>query len=203
MATITVRNTGGSSISMQVDTVAWRQENGQDLLEPARGLVINPPIFSLGAGESQVVRIALRGAPARDRETMYRLLVAELPPPAEERKAILGPLVLLRMSIPVVVAPLSGEAKAAAVWSAVAAAGAKVKVTVANTGSGHLKLSDLEVRAASDGRVLQKEALTYVLPGATHAWEVPWPAEAAQRALRITATTNAGPLDIQIPIETP
>lgn len=203
VATLTVRNTGGSPISMQVDTVKWRQQDAEDVLDPSRELIVNPPIFSLGAGEAQIIRVALRAAPARDRETMYRMLVAELPPPAEERKSIVGPLVLLRMSIPVVVAPLTVAAAPAPVWRAQRVAGGKVTLTVTNEGSGHLKLSDLEVRAAGDERVLQKASLTYVLPGAARSWDVPWPSDAAQRALRLNATTNAGPLDIQTPIETP
>jgi len=203
MATLTVRNTGQTPISLQVDTVTWRQEASGDVLEPSRELIVNPPIFSLGAGESQIIRVALRAAPARDRERMYRLFVAELPPPAEERKAIIGSIVLLRMSIPVVVAPLSGEARPLGAWRARQAPPDKVRITVANEGSGHLKLTDLEMRAVGDKRVLRKAPLTYVLPGASHTWEVPWPSAAVPRALRVVATTNAGPLDTQIPVETP
>ena len=61
---LTLRNTGAAPLQVQVRVFDWRQENGEDILEPSTGLVVSPPF--------------LRGLPAAGR--WYVSCSAEAPP---------------------------------------------------------------------------------------------------------------------------
>ena len=81
MDAITVRNDGTEPVSMQLEVLNWSQEAGKDVLTPSRELLANPPIFTVPAGGSQLVRVGLRRAPDGQRELTYRICLQELPPP--------------------------------------------------------------------------------------------------------------------------
>jgi fimbrial chaperone protein len=46
-----------------VQLFAWSQDAGQDILQPTTDLLVSPPVFTVQPGQSQLLRIALRGAP--------------------------------------------------------------------------------------------------------------------------------------------
>ena len=81
MGSLTVRNDGTEPASLQMEMLNWSQAEGQDVLMPTRELLANPPIFTVPAGGSQLVRVGLRRAPDGQRELTYRLVLQELPPP--------------------------------------------------------------------------------------------------------------------------
>ena len=81
MGAITVRNDGAEPVSMQMEMLNWSQAEGKDVLTPTRDLLANPPIFTVPAGGSQLVRVGLRRAPDGQRELTYRIGLQELPPP--------------------------------------------------------------------------------------------------------------------------
>ncbi len=82
---ITVRNDGAQAAVMQVELAAWSQADGQDVYTPTRELLATPPIFTVPAGVSQIIRVGLRRAPDEQRELVYRLFLQEVPPPAKDR----------------------------------------------------------------------------------------------------------------------
>src|SRR5512137_2912332 len=71
-----VINRGDAAATMQVQQRAWVQRDGRDEQDETRDLIISPAIFTFKPGETQVVRIALRGAPDRQLERAYRILVS-------------------------------------------------------------------------------------------------------------------------------
>ena len=81
MDTITVRNDGAEPVSMQLEVLNWSKEDGEDVFTPTRELIVNPPIFTIPAGSSQLLRVGLRSTPDAQRELTYRIFVQELPPP--------------------------------------------------------------------------------------------------------------------------
>ena len=81
MGSLTVRNDGTEPASLQMEMLNWSQAEGQDVLMPTRELLANPPIFTVPAGGSQLVRVGLRRAPDGQRELTYRIVLQELPPP--------------------------------------------------------------------------------------------------------------------------
>ncbi|WP_119628929.1 fimbrial biogenesis chaperone [Methylocaldum marinum] len=81
---ITVTNTGTESSVVQLEATDWSQRNGQDEYAPSRKLSATPPIFTLGPGATQTVRVGLRHPPDPRRELAYRLFLQEVPPPAPQ-----------------------------------------------------------------------------------------------------------------------
>mgnify|MGYP000329849137 CR=1 FL=1 len=81
MGTLTVRNNGAEPVSMQLEVLNWSQEEGNGVFTPTRELIVNPPIFTIPAGGSQLIRVGLRRAPDAQRELTYRIFLQELPPP--------------------------------------------------------------------------------------------------------------------------
>src|SRR5512135_2597910 len=74
-------NRGDAAASLQVQQRTWVQRNGRDEQDETRDLIISPALFTFKPGETQVVRIALRGAPDPRMERAYRIVVSELPAP--------------------------------------------------------------------------------------------------------------------------
>ena len=81
IGTITVRNDGTEPVPMQLEVLNWSQEEANDVFTPTRELIVNPPIFTIPAGGSQLIRVGLRGTPDAQRELTYRIFIQELPPP--------------------------------------------------------------------------------------------------------------------------
>src|SRR5919197_3432502 len=76
---ITVHNSGSDSMVVQVQAFTWSQEDEQDIYIPTKEILANPPIFSLPAGGSQILRIGLRREPPQQRELSYRLYLQQIP----------------------------------------------------------------------------------------------------------------------------
>src|ERR1035441_3158226 len=73
--TLTITNQGNSKTAVQIRAYAWNQKEDEDQLTRSDAVVVSPPIASIEAGESQVVRLILRLPPlSGDREMTYRLL---------------------------------------------------------------------------------------------------------------------------------
>ena len=60
IAALTVRNTGDEPAVVQLQTVAWSQDHGTEVMIETQDLLASPPIFTLAPGAAQIVRIGLR-----------------------------------------------------------------------------------------------------------------------------------------------
>ena len=76
--------------------MSWSQVEGKDVYTATREVLANPPIFTVPAGGSQLVRIGLRRAPNTQRELTYRIFMQELPPPLDNE--FTGTRMLMRIS---------------------------------------------------------------------------------------------------------
>lgn len=211
---ITVTNRGPDALSMQIDPVSWAQEDGQDHYAPTRDLLVNPPVFTIPAGKSQVVRVGLRRAPTpapAAQETAYRLLLREVPPagaaPADTAGGSPGSVrVLLQLRVPVYVAPTQvarGEQ-----WRARRSADGGLELTVANTGNVHMVVTDLQLRApqaqASAAPIAQLKANAAVFPGQSHTWRLRREDGAIDLAqLSLDVTTDQGPRRVPLDLDRP
>jgi len=200
MVAVTVRNTdAGAAASIQTETMVWRQEGGEDVYEATRALVVSPPIFTLAPGAEQVVRIALRGQADAVRETLYRVYFRELPAAVEDAaSAGRTPTVrmVLRMGIPVVVAPVSGKPTAKPVVRVEATKEGGQRVVMQNDGTGHLRVTNLVVTDTKTGGEVAKSGSFYVLPSSWWASrEFPIAADNPGGTLHVTASTDAGDID--------
>jgi len=197
MATsLTVRNRTARAASFQVRAYGWQQDsNGDDMLSPTAEIVSSPPIATIAPGGSQVIRLVLRRAPAA-REGTYRILLDQLPPPAESGVVHL----LLRLSIPIFAQP---EARIAPQlqWR-VFTDGGEQWLAVTNSGNRHASLQQMTLSTA-DGRSLQLEMKSppHVLAGATKRWRIVGGEPLSSKTLHLTGTADTGVIDERIAID--
>ncbi|MDI5936320.1 molecular chaperone [Halomonas kalidii] len=195
-----VRNTGPEETAVQVELMVWRQENGEAHHTPSREVLATPPIFTLAPGQTQVLRVGLRRPPDRTNELSYRLFLQELPPPAPDD--FQGLRMALRTSLPVFVAPASGDATPELAWRATRGGRGELRLRARNSGHGHGQVSGLRVRLP-DGRTLQSPDHSYVLPGAEQTWALSpgRPLLAAGTELVITTSVNGQETTSRLQVE--
>jgi fimbrial chaperone protein len=200
-AALTVTNeTGDEAVVVELRTIAWSQKDGDDIYTPTTELIATPPIFHVAPGGSQVIRVALRRPPAPDRETAYRLILREVPPPPKPGFA--GVQIALEMSLPVFAKPRSPTAPALR-WKLESQPDGAIGLSVHNEGSAHAQIADLKLLAPG----LQQPVGTfsqfaYILPGETRhlpiergQGELP---QIAGSSLHLTAYSDAGDIDARL-----
>ena len=107
-----------------------------DELQPVSELLASPPLATIPAGATQVVRLVLR-RPAIGREASYRILLDQIPPPAEPGTVRIA----LRLSIPVFAEPTAHAVADCAGRSN--PRGGKLYLVAVNEGSRHETVRDL------------------------------------------------------------
>ncbi len=167
--TFTVTNPGAMPVTVQIETLSWGQNDDGDDLTPTRDLLITPPIITIPPGASQLVRAGLRRAPDPASELAYRVRFSEIPPPPEP--GFTGLVVALNISVPLFVVPPAPVA-AEGHWQARMTANGELELRVANRGSAHMKLTQLDVMAQGS-EVGSVKKLLYVLPGSSQTLRVP------------------------------
>jgi fimbrial chaperone protein len=160
-----IANRGDSDVSVQIQTMDWRQNGNADSLTPSETLYASPPLIQVAPGERQVVRLLADPADTT-RETQYRLIVSQLPQGETSGTAV---RVLLQFSIPVFA---GGDVSATPdiVWSA-ARDGKDLQISARNNGTNALKLIGVSASAGAAQSPVTN-TLAYVLPGATRSWRV-------------------------------
>jgi fimbrial chaperone protein len=194
--TLTVTNQGSSKTAVQIRAYAWSQHDGEDQLTHSEEVVISPPIASIAPGANQVVRLVLRtSAQDADREATYRVLIDQIPPPAEP--GIVH--VVIRLSIPIFSEPMK-HAVPDVHFHVEIKAGEAVLVAD-NSGSRHDVVRDIEL-STGDGRTLKAVPglSPYVLASASRRWTIaaqgplPLPGE----TLKLTAHSDTGEIEQQV-----
>lgn len=186
---ITLQNQSAERVTLQVEAVAWTQQDGVDRYAPTTDLVVNPPVFSIEPGRSQLLRVGLRSRPQGEHETAYRLVVRQVPLPADGASGDEGQVrVLLELRLPVYVAPAS--AQRAQQWRAWKTPDGLLAVEMQNTGTVHQTITGLELHDGTGvhGSVRGSSA---VLAGQTRRWEFR-PADKALQQVVLVAATDAG-----------
>lgn len=171
---LTLENTGGTPLHGQVRVFRWRQKNGVDQLEPARDLVVSPPMLRLSPGQRQLVRVIRPGAPPVGEETAYRLIVDELPDPVAPDDARHGLRFMLQYVIPVFLLPADGPPPSPELHARRVQASGRAVLELHNTGRQHAQIADLQY-VAPDGRrhAIAPGLSGYVLPGQVRHWSLP------------------------------
>lgn len=189
-ASLTVENDASRARTVQVGAMRWTQINGEDHYEPATDLIVNPPVFRIAPGASQIVRAGFRGgAPAAMNESAYRLYVQEVPDIIEAAPNQLR--LLLRIGVPLFVQPVK-QGEATAQWNADRVPSGATRVSLSNAGNQRLRLLDLKATDAA-GQRFDVAGLVYVLPGSTRQWTLP---QTAQAPIRVLAQSDAGAVDV-------
>jgi fimbrial chaperone protein len=192
--TVTVINKGDSETAIQIRAYAWNQPDGEDQLTTSDAVLVSPPLTSIAAGASQVVRLVLR-QPPQGRESTYRIVLDQIPPPA-----VPGTVrVVLRMSIPIFAQPAARAIPH--VYFHIERDAEKIFLVALNDGGRHEAIREI-VLSTSDGRKLktQPSASPYVLAGATRRWSIDaqGPLPLPDETLQLTAHADSGAIEQQV-----
>ena len=158
-------------------------------------MIVNPPIFKLAPGESQLVRLASRMGPPRDNEAAYRVVFSEVPPKDAPRSEP-GFRIALAMDIPVYLEPAAAAAPAAIQWNAERTA-TGLRLRASNPGNMHYRI--VEAQFAAQAKILHKQGILTVLPKATLVIDMPAPPRDVA-TINLTAEDSAShPVSFDIP----
>ncbi len=150
-------------MTVQLSGVRWYQDDrGEDHYEKTREIILFPKIVEVKQGEERVVRVAYRGRPGIRQEKSYRLFAQELPKKSEASGAL---SFALRFSVPIFITAKNTRPLPKVEGGQVKQGSAVV--TVANVGTRHLIVSQIDLSGYSTGedRVFQKQIKGwYVLP---------------------------------------
>lgn len=167
---LTLTNRGGKSTTFEARMFRWKITDNQDDLAPTRELLVSPPVFTLAAGDSQTVRVALMRDFPQQTEAGYRVIFRELPSASQEGPVI-GLQVALQISIPVFVLP-TAALPAKLHWRAQVNDQGKLVVVAENRGGRHLKLTYLLPLATGNEPLAEPwQGLFYLLPGTRRQWD--------------------------------
>lgn len=201
-AVLTLNNRGDKPVVLQLEAVSWSQKNGVDAYAATRDLVASPPVFTLPAGSTQLVRMGLRRPADFDSEHSYRLFIQEVPGALPDVGGAVR--VALKLSIPVFMQPKTLLHKQD--WRAERLSDGRVRLLVSNGGNTHIQFSKLNAYVAgSDKPIEVEDKMAYVLAGQTREWLLT-PATtlpAGVSALRLKGGSAAGAVDIDVPLSTP
>ena len=187
--TIEVMNRGGVAAAIQLRAFAWTQAGDQDVLTPTRDIIVSPPIFTIGKGATQTIRLLLRRGAASAGERTYRLLIDEVPPVSSKGHNI---VVAMRLSLPVIIASEKSNAGSLH-WRAKRVAGGQIMLSATNAGSAFERVHAIAVTLADGSRpgVAATGTNSYILAGARRQWVVK-SGGGTSLELRLNVTTRSG-----------
>jgi fimbrial chaperone protein len=156
-------------VVVQVRAVAWSQQNGEERLDDTQDVLASPAVLQIPGNGSQIVRVALRGAPDTERELTYRVVFDEVPQAAPA--GFNGLRVSLRLSVPIFVTPVHGRPSANLQWQLLRLPGGDFEVDAKNEGTAHLQVADFDVQVGAD-TPLHAKTSKYLLPGSRMTWQI-------------------------------
>ena len=160
---VTVRNVENVPVTIRAYPLAWRQAEGEDHYDETSAIIVSPPVFTIPAGGTQIVRVGRRGAAAGPQP--YRLIIEEVP----EANPGGGIRVALRLNLPLYSGVPAG-APADLRWSAARQSDGRWAIEARNPGAGWVRVDARIARAATGVRFEDGFAFGTVLPGAARRW---------------------------------
>jgi fimbrial chaperone protein len=181
---VTVTNEGNTELVLQADLSTWSQTaEGLDQMTPTEDLILAPPILKLAPNARQVVRLALLKPADASRQSIYRLVMREVPEVQAARSGIQVPIALA-ISMPVFVTPVMARRELNC--SVIRKDPATLDAMCSNTGTAYAQVREASVKRG-DQMLARFEGGTYILPGASRA-----------SPMKTTSSVAAGPAQLHI-----
>lgn len=196
IAVFQVQNRDSRALSVQIQAYEWTQIDGQDVRVAATDLIVVPPIATVDPGQTQLVRIALRGDD-RTREHAYRVMVREIPRAAPNGGGA-ALTTVLTFDVPLFFAPQGGERRFE--WRIGRGGDGAPALLVRSTGSRFTRFDHIRVvdRAGQD---MKLGGPLYVLAGAQRSWPLPASlADALKHDTELTLIYSIGGRETSIPL---
>ena len=183
---VTVTNASDSLTVVQLQVVAWSQENGEDVYTPTRNVLATPPIFTVPVGGQQTVRLGLMTKPDAKLETAYRLFLRAAAC-CPKNQGFRDCRCCCASASRVFAEPAVATAPELH-WSARRLSATEISVEAANDGSAHVQIEKLKLSINAQVKPLAERLGGYVLPGTHSSWILKLPAPlAAGQSLLLTA----------------
>jgi fimbrial chaperone protein len=144
--------------------LAWSQVGGTDVYSATGNVIVSPPIFTIPAGKTQIVRIGLRN---RSPSGAYRVIFEEIPkdgPPGGQVQ------ISLKLNLPFYVLPRGGGRPDVA-WKAWRESSGDLIVEGSNRGTLHSQILELSAEQAGKRQILSTQ-MGVVLPGSARQWKI-------------------------------
>lgn len=196
---VTVSNRGAEPVVMQADAVQWLRDGGTDTDAPTTDLIVNPAVFTMQPGQSQLVRIGLRRAAPDTREATYRIVLREVPQPAPPGRQRPGGevRVLMAMRVPVYIAPT--HVVRALRWQVAQAGDGSVTASLRNEGNVHARVGGMQLRSALGEALVGEPAMVAVVfPGESRSFRVAGAAHTDVRPHTLEVTTDQGAQQVPV-----
>jgi fimbrial chaperone protein len=150
-ATVQVVNNGKDAVIMQAETIGWKRVGGVDQDTPTGDLIVNPPVFTVQPGHTQIVRLGVRRTAEVDTESTYRMVLREIPPIEVAGVAsVSGNVrVLVALRVPVYLSPTHVVRNEQ--WKLDRDREGNVVAQVSNDGNVHMKVARLRLHEGSGG----------------------------------------------------
>jgi fimbrial chaperone protein len=164
-ASLTIRNSEATEVAVRVTAYRWTQEKGEDVYSETTDVIASPPIFTIAAGGTQLVRVGLKGRLAGG---AYRVVLEEIP-----GKQTIGSQVqvTLRLNLPLYLLPPKGGA-ADLKWRAWRDGTGHWFVEAANRGSLHAQILEIGATTAAGKSIVLSRQMGVVLPSSARYWKL-------------------------------
>ena len=190
---VTIKNNSDENLTVQMSSFLWEQDaEAKDVLTPTEEVIFFPRIFTVKGKEERILRLGVK-FPATDVEKTYRIFIHEVPEPQEKQPEGAYLRTLMRVSVPVFVAP--AKVKAEAIIDAESLKNGVLSFSVKNSGNVHelLKTAHVEGLDAKGNPVFKKDlAGWYVHRGKSKPFstEIPKDVCASVKTLKIKIDTD-------------
>lgn len=162
---VTIRNQESVPVTIRAYPLGWTQADGADAYRDSSALIVSPPIFTIPAGGTQLVRVGLRGPEGAGRA--YRLIIEEVP----EAGPAGGVRVALRLNLPLY-AMIEAGRKDDIVWSLPRRGDKGWTIEATNRGAGYVRVDAASAAAATGLRIDRSTSFGTILPGSSRVWTV-------------------------------
>lgn len=196
---LTLHNTGQKPIHVQTRVFRWRQDDGQEKLEPSTDVVASPPAVELRPGQDYVVRVVRVVKTPLTGEEAYRLLIDELPDIVAGGRTI---AFTVRHSIPLFFTRQNLMPPQIS-WR-VMRSRAGLTLIATNAGDTRLRMANVKLSEGSKRTIsFGSGLLGYVLGNSTMSWTLSAgrAAPALGAKFAISGQTQEGPIRAQAVVE--
>jgi fimbrial chaperone protein len=192
---ISIRNTSKQSFTVQPKVLRWSQKDGKDVFDATRDILVAPPIVEVPAGETQVIRLALKRAPEAGSEMSYRIFIQQVAVPAKEGTTALA--FSWSLSLPIFVSATDAAVKPALQWTGTSA-NKVLTLNATNNGSMHIQVK--RIRVESSVGVSESDQMFYLLPAQQQKLALTVPGGLGKSVVLI-ADTDAGEIRQEVSLQ--
>jgi fimbrial chaperone protein len=192
---VTIRNTSKEAFTIQPKVMKWSQKEGKDFFDATRDILVAPPFVEVPAGESQVIRLALKRPPEAGAELTYRLFIQQVVAPKSPTAAALS--FSWSLSLPLFVVAPDSLPSPTLQWTG-AVNGKTLNLSAINTGKMHIQVK--KIRVESSAGVSASDQMFYLLPAQQMNMALPIPGGLG-KSIMLVAETDAGELKQEVPLQ--